>query len=185
MLPRHKNTLRLALIFIGFQAAWFACILGVARGLPWSGITAVAVVVGLQLLASSAPRQDVILVALAMALGLVWDTALLQLGVVEYAAAGPVAGAAPAWILALWALLGVNLREALQWLHGRWWLAAVVGGVAGALSYVGAVRLGAGRLPDVGLAVGVLALGWAVMTPLLTESARRQAAATTRRKEAP
>lgn len=176
MLSRHKNTLRLALIFIGFQAAWFGCILGVARGLPWMGIAAVAVVVGLQLLASSSPRQDALLVGLAMALGLVWDTALLQLGVVEYAATGPIEGAAPAWILALWALLGVNLREALQWLHGRWWLAALVGGVSGALSYVGAVRLGAGRLPDLGLAVAVLALGWAVITPVLTESARWMAA---------
>lgn len=169
---RLRPALRLALVFIAFQAAWFACILGVANGQPWLGMAAVMLVVGVQLGTGGAVRQDALLVALAILMGLLWDTAMLRLGVVEYAAAGPIDGLAPAWILALWALLGVNLREALHWLHGRWWLAAAVGAVSGALSYLGAIRLGAGRLPDVGLALGVLALGWAVMTPLLTESAR-------------
>ncbi len=167
-----RKTLRLGLLLLAFQAAWFACILGVAHGAPGLGIAAVALVVGGQLCFSEAPRQDALLVLLAIALGLLWDTAMLRLGVVVYAAPGPIEQVAPAWILALWALLGANLREPLQWLHGRWLLAALAGGVAGALSYIGAVRLGAGQLPDFGLAVAVLGLGWAVMTPLLTESAR-------------
>lgn len=168
--------LRLALIFVAFQAAWFACILGAAHDRAWLGVGAVALVVGAQISTGGAVRQDARLVGLAIVMGLLWDTALLHWGVVRYAAPGPIDGLAPVWILALWALLGVNLRETLSWLHGRRWLAAAIGAVSGALSYVGAIRLGAGQLPDTPLAVCVLALGWAVMTPVLTESARRAAA---------
>jgi len=136
------------------------------------GLAAVAVAVGLQFLVSDARMQDAALTVLAIAIGLGWDTVMLRTGVVEYASPGPFDGWAPAWILALWALFATTLREPLRWLQGRWWLAALLGGVSGAMSYWAAIRLGAGRFPDFTLAMGVLACGWAVITPALTEFAR-------------
>ena len=56
---------------------------------------------------------------------------------------GPLPMLAPAWILALWALFAIALREPLRWLHGRWPLAALLGALGGPLSYAGAERLGA------------------------------------------
>jgi hypothetical protein len=180
-LPALPRPVWLGLQLIAFQLAWFACVLGAARGTPGWGIAAVALVVGLQLLGGAARRVDALLVLLAMAAGLAWDTGLTRLCIVEYASPGPVPGLAPGWILALWALFATTLREPLRWLHGRAWLAALVGGVGGALSYWGAVRLGAGRFPDFALAMGVLAAGWALITPALVACARRLSAGLGRR----
>jgi hypothetical protein len=101
-----------------------------------------------------------------------WDTLLARLHVVVYASPLPSAGFAPVWILALWVQLGSVVREPMNWLHGRWWLAVPLGAVGGAASYAGAARLGACSFPDKALAMQVLAAGWAVFMPLLAELAR-------------
>jgi hypothetical protein len=168
-----RNTIRLILSFLAFQGAWFACVLGAARGQPGVGVAVVVLVCGVQLALSAARREDLLLASAAVAFGLIWDTAMLRSGVVEYASPGPVQGWAPSWILALWILFATLLREPLRWLHGRRLLAALLGGIGGALSYLGAVRLGAGRFKNLEEAMLILVLGWAVMTPLLTEFARR------------
>ena len=172
---------RLLLIFVAFQAAWFACVLGAAYDVPEPGVAMVAIVWGVQFSLSPARGQDLALTGAAIVLGVLWDTALLRSGVVAYASPGPLPGCAPAWILALWVLFATLLREPLQWLQGRWLLAALLGGVGGALSYWSAVRLGAGSFRDLAQALVVIGVGWAVMTPALTELARWLAARQQRR----
>lgn len=168
-----RRTLGWVLSFLAFQGAWFACVMSAARGQPGAGVAAVLLVCAVQLALSPARREDLVLAGTALVLGLFWDTAMLRGGVVEYASPGPVPGWAPVWILALWLLFATLLRGPLQWLHGRWLLSALLGGVGGALSYLGAVRLGAGHIANLWQAMGVLGLGWGVMTPLLIELARR------------
>lgn len=169
-LPRG---LRLVLGGLVFQGAWFACVLGAAHGVAALGIACVAGAIALVLLASTAWRADAALVAIAVATGLVFDGLLAALGVVSYAS--PASVAAPAWILALWALWGVVLREPLQWLHGRPWVAAALGAVGGPLSYAAAARMGACSFAQPTLALATIALGWAVITPLHLAVARRLA----------
>lgn len=158
--------------FALFQAAWFACVLGAAHGRSGWGVLAVAVVVALTWAASDARGDELRLTALALLMGLAWDTALLQLGLLVYASPGPVPALAPPWILALWALFATLLRGPLAWLQDRPLLAAVLGAAGGPLSYLAAVRLGAGGFADDSRALLALALGWSVMTPTLTEVAR-------------
>ena len=160
------------LILVVFQAAWFACVLGAARGASGWGVAACVGAVLLNAWLSDARRDELLLALCAVLLGLAWDTAMARCGVVVYASPGPWQGLAPAWILGLWALFSTTLRGPLRWLHGRWLLAAVAGGVGGALSYAAAVRMGAGQFPEPGRALLVLGAGWAVMTPLLVELAR-------------
>lgn len=167
----NRRALLLVLNLLAFQLAWFACVLSAASDVPAWGIAAAVAAVCLQLLLGNAAGRDAVLVIVAMLIGLAWDTSMARIGVVQYASPGPVVGFAPAWILALWALFATTLREPLRWLHGRWRLAAFFGGVGGALSYWGAVRLGAGHFPDFALAMAVLAAGWAVITPALVEFA--------------
>jgi hypothetical protein len=171
--PGGGRLARLAIGVLAFQGAWFACVAGAAHGHAAAGVAAVAIVVALQVTWSDRRSTDVALIAIAVVLGLAWDSALAAAGVVEYASPGPLSGWAPAWILALWALFASMLREPLRWLHGRPWTAAVLGGVGGALSYGAAARIGACRFVDSAVAWPVLVLGWAVMTPLLLELARR------------
>jgi hypothetical protein len=158
--------------FALFQAAWFACVLGAAHGRSGWGMGAVAAVVALTWAASNARGDELRLTALALLMGLAWDTALLQLRLLDYASPGPLPSLAPPWILALWALFATLLRGPLAWLQGRPLLAALLGAVGGPLSYLAAVRLGAGSFPDDMRALLALAVGWSVMTPALTDAAR-------------
>ncbi len=167
------HALRLLVGFALFQGAWFACVIGAARGQVALGIGAVIVVLLVLLAASDARGTELRLLALALGVGAVWDSALALSGVVVYASPGPLAEGAPVWILALWALFAPMLREPLRWLHGRPLLAGLVGGAGGALSYLAAARLGACHFPDSTLALGVLAIGWALIVPLLLAAAQR------------
>ncbi len=155
-----------------FEAAWFACILGAAHGHVAWGMAAVAVSIALQLALSNRRGTDVLLMVVALACGLLWDTALSQSQMVVYSSHVPMHAIAPAWILILWAQLGAVLREPLGWLHGRPLLAAVLSAAGGAASYAGASRLGAVAFPEPVLALIVLAIGWGVMLPLLLYLAR-------------
>jgi hypothetical protein len=158
---------------VAFEAAWFACVLGAAHGWPGAGVAVAAAVIGIHLTLSAQPARDALLVAIATTIGLAWDSLMIQLGWIDYAAPGPLPALAPAWILALWALLAITLRVPLRWLHTRLVLAALLGAVGGPLSYLAAERLGACRLVHPSAALTALALAWAAVTPLLLVLARR------------
>ena len=158
---------------VAFEGAWFACVLGAAHGWPWAGTgVALAVVAGIVVL-SAKPRVDATLIAVALAIGLVWDSVMAQSGWISYAAPGPLPSLAPAWILALWALFAVLLREPLRWLHARPLWAALLGALGGPFSYAAAARMGAIGLAEPAQAMVTLAIGWALITPLLLVLARR------------
>jgi hypothetical protein len=170
--PRFTAHLRLLSSIAIFEAGWFACVVGAARGATGAGIAAVLGAIAWQVGTSRRRAIDITLMLVAICIGIAWDTALARMHVVVYASPLPFAGFAPAWILALWAQLGSVVREPMSWLHGRWWLALPLGAVGGAASYAGAARLGACSFPDKVLAMQVLAAGWAVFMPLLAELAR-------------
>jgi hypothetical protein len=89
----------------------------------------------------------------------------------------------PPWITALWIGFATLPRFSLAWLRGKPWLAALLGGVAGPLSYLAGVRLGAvavGAHPL--LTFGVLAAEYALVTPLLLLLAPRSEAGQDRRE---
>lgn len=169
--PGFRAIAKAALQFCAFQGAWFACVLGAAHGRATAGTCAALAVVLLTWLASERRAVDAALTAQAVLMGFAWDSAMLRLGWVLYASPSPFGLWAPGWILALWALFATLVRGPLSWMHGRPLLAAAFGAVGGPLSYLAAVRLGAGSFADQKIALGALAAGWAVMTPALTQAA--------------
>jgi hypothetical protein len=118
-------------------------------------------------------EQDAWLLGLCIAVGIVLDTVAVRAGWITYASPLPVAGFAPAWIIALWALFATALREPLRWMHGRPVLAALFGAIGGPVSYAAAERLGACRFDDPMPSLCALGLGWAIVMPVLAEAARR------------
>lgn len=176
-LPASARAWRMLLGLAVFQAAWFACVALAARDQAGAGVGVIAVAVLLHLAVSDKPAIEMALLAAAMGLGLAWETLALGANWTAYAAPGPWKGLVPAWILALWALFATTLREPLRWMHGRPWLAALFGAVGGPLSYAAAARMGACRFGDPVVSLAALAAGWALMTPLLVELARRLDAA--------
>lgn len=171
----RRRSLRVAASVVAFQAAWFACILSAARGEPWFGVAAVTAAVALMLALGDDRRADAVLVGMAVATGIVVDSALAQSGLVRYASPGLglAAAVAPVWILGLWALWGAVLREPLRWLHGRPIAAAVLGGVGGPLSYAAGARMGACSFPEPVAAMWALGVCWALVTPLQLAVAAR------------
>jgi len=150
--------------FAAFQGAWFACVIGAAKG--WPGVGAAA---GLALLAlhfawfTHDRRGDAILAAVAVAYGAVADSLASALGRIDYVAPLP-GGLAPVWILVLWAWFAATQQHSMTWLRTRPLLAVALGGVGGPLSYLAGERLGALRFLEPraqGLALGAVVFGLA------------------------
>lgn len=156
-----------------FQVAWFGAVLGAARGLPWLGVVAVAAVVAWHLARARQPAREIGLVALALAMGAVFETLLVQAGFLRFDGGAVFAGTAPVWMVALWANFATTLNVSLRALRGRLLAAALLGAVGAPLAYLGGQKLGAVQMADAGSALAAIAAGWAIMTPLLFVAAQR------------
>ena len=159
--------------FVAFQASWFACVLGGAAQLPWLGVIAVAATLLLHGWQSPAHRPELRLALCAGALGTLWESGLVVSGVLVYPSGQLLSALAPVWIVALWIGFATSFNVSMRWLKGRLPLAALLGGVFGPMSFWGGARLGAVSFPDPMLALAVLAVGWAVLMPLMVVIAER------------
>jgi hypothetical protein len=160
---------------VGFNLVWFALVIGAAQGLWWPGLAALAVFAIATLATSPWPRSDLKLVAAALGIGLVLETALVQGGIFRYATPVPSPALAPIWMLGLWVNFALSVNHSLGFLSGRVALAAVFGAIGGPLAYWGAARVfGAAEiLAPAPLALGVLAVAYGLATPALAELGRR------------
>ncbi len=153
--------------FVVFEAAWFACILGVAHGQPLWGTAAVVAAIAWHAAISARPATELALVAILCAIGLVAESLVVAQGHVAYPAGQPVAWLAPYWMVMLWGEFGIALNVTLRWLKRRPLLSMVLGAVFGPLSFLGGVRLGGARFVDEPAALVTLACMWAVLMPLV------------------
>lgn len=156
------------------QVAWFGAVIGAARGLPWIGVAAVAAVGAWHLARAEAPVREVVLLALAVAGGAVFETLMVKTGLLEFEGGGALlAGTAPVWMVALWANFATTLNVSLRVLRSRLLAASLLGAIGAPLAYYGGQELGAVNMPAPGPALATIAAGWAILTPLLFLAARR------------
>jgi hypothetical protein len=153
--------------FVAFQIGWLACVLGGAQGLPWLGAGIGAAIVLGHLLRLGGGTQEWRLLVVAAIAGTAWDSLLVALGLVVYPSGQLTPWLAPYWITVLWLLFATTINWSLRWLRGRYLLAAMLGAVAGPLAYRAGAALGGVDFPSMPLTMAALALGWAVMMPLL------------------
>jgi len=156
-----------------FQAGWFACVLGAARGLALEGSLLALAIVAAQVARAPRPRTELALVAIAVLLGALFDSLLAASGWLRYDAGVLIERTAPYWIVALWALFATTLNVSMRALRARPWIAALFGLLGGPLAYYGGAQLGALQLVAPLPALAALAAGWALATPLLFAIARR------------
>jgi hypothetical protein len=159
--------------FFLFQAGWFACVLGAARGFPWQGALVALLIAGFVVLRSGNPRAELALVLAAAAAGFAFDSVLALAGWVAFEGAVPAPQLAPVWMVALWALFATTLNVSLRWLRAWPALGALFGAVGGPVAYYAGERLGALRFADPLPGLVAVAAGWALATPLLFALARR------------
>jgi hypothetical protein len=153
--------------FALFQLGWFACVISAAQGYPWVGTAAAAAIVMWHIWRAAQPQAELNLVFQVVLIGALWDSLLVTLGWISYPSGTLLSGAAPHWIIALWALFATSLNLSMRWLKERLGLAVVLGAVCGPLSYWAAVRLGAVEFARPQQAIVALSLGWSLIMPLL------------------
>ncbi len=176
--------MRTLINFILFQVAWFACVLGAAHGVPWAGPLVVLGVVLHHLATARDVRAEWLLLAVALAVGAVFDSALASTGWISFTAGQWHPGLAPYWMMTMWMAFATTLNVSLGWLKPRPVLAALFGAVGDPLAYLAGAGLGAATLVDQTAAVAALAVGWSLVTPGLTTLAARLDAWPTRRPTA-
>lgn len=159
--------------FVLFQAAWFACVLGAARGVAWLGVFATFLIVAWHLKHAIQAKFEVILLMVTLMIGAVFDQLMLGTQLVSYQAHGWSDTLTPVWILALWAGFATALNVSLRWMQGKWLVALLFGAFGGPLAYMGAERLGAVTLNANPQSYLALSIGWAVITPILLLFARK------------
>lgn len=177
-----RSWIRLLANFVGYQAVWFTAVIAAAHGLAWPGAVAWAAFAAWQLSVARQRRLQIGLIAIALGCGLVLDGLLAASDWIDYAAADIALppGAAPLWILALWASFALTVTRSLQFLQKRLWVASLFGAVGGPLAYWAASRawgVVTFTTPQWHALAG-LAIGWGLAMPLLAGVARRVSRAT-------
>ncbi|MGF6770023.1 hypothetical protein P3T18_002502 [Paraburkholderia sp. GAS199] len=159
--------------FVVCQAGWFVCVLGAAHGVGWLGMLFAVAAFVWHLTHVADARREARLVAVVVCVGMVWESLLVLAGLLAYPSGIVVAGLAPYWLSALWALFAIQFNTVYVWLREKRWLAALLGAIAGPASFRAGAALGAVRFERPLAAWLVLALGWAVLLPALLTLARR------------
>jgi hypothetical protein len=154
--------------FVLYQVGWFACVLGAAWCVPWTGMSIALLLVGVHLWLAEDRAAQLKLALLAAAVGMVIDTAQLWAGVFSFHQGVVVQWLPPPWMSVLWMQFATTFHYSMNWLSARYLLCASFGLGGAPLAFFAGERLGAieflsPRLPH----YGVLALLWSVAVPSL------------------
>ena len=153
--------------YLLFQLGWFSCVLGAASGYPLLGLPVVALVVLVHLSTARRPVRELCLLLICALFGLLFDSALLLTGWIGYPNGNWLPGLAPYWIVVMWILFGTTLNRSLAWMRGRPWLSLAFGAMGGPMSYMAGQGLGAMSILQPAPVMTALAIGWAILLPLL------------------
>ena len=153
--------------FAMFEIAWISSVIGGAQQMPWIGPIAVLVAVALHLRAARKPVEEILLLLTCALIGASFDSMLVAAGWVTYKAGLFSVYVAPYWIITMWVLFGTTLNVSMRWLRGKPKLAALFGFYGGPASYIAGQQLGGIVLTNQLASLIALAIGWAVMMPIL------------------
>lgn len=140
----------------GFNLSWFGLIL-----LGNSFIPIAAVWLALHCYFCKDHIQELTLITLVTALGIILDSCLLQLSIFEFNDQGPII---PFWLITLWACFAATIRHSLAFLQKHPLLPIFVGGIMVPLSYFAGEKLGAVIFPcDHKLTFLIIAIEWMIL----------------------
>jgi|TARA_B110000240_G_scaffold21256_1_gene21560 hypothetical protein len=150
-----------------FHLGWLACVVGAANNRAAEGCIAAVALLAVHLYRAELRRNELALIVVAALTGLFWESALLSQGWFAYAGQSPLSNLAPYWLLMIWALFATTINGSLAWMKGRLVLSMVMGAVFGPMAFVAGEKLGAIVFTDRPSGLLALALGWAVLMPLV------------------
>jgi hypothetical protein len=166
--------------FVLFQIGWFACIIGAANQQVFWPVAGTLLYIAIHIYYSPRPILELKLILKAAMFGVAVDTLAANLGFLSFADAWPSAYLSPVWMWTLWALVASTINGSLSWLRGRPVLGAVLGAIAGPLSYEAGIRMGAGSWGAHGQLGGLILLGivWGAAIPIFFYWHRRHVGST-------
>ena len=162
---------------VGYDVAWFGCVVGAAFGFAWAGIALAAANVAWHLRVSPVVRTEAVVVFGGALVGVSADALMVLAGVYEYRPRPEgLSLEFLALFFAMWASFGTTMRIAMRFAWRRWWAGALLGLIGGPLAYLAAAKIGAVTLPEGGAVWGsllVIGAAYGVLTPAWVEWARR------------
>ena len=163
MSPGHSKILNA----VFYELGWASCVFGAAWGYPLPGAGLALLLVIAHVLLAEDRRGEIRLILIAVLLGVLLDSGQQALGLFSFKADG-FGLSLPLWVFVSWAQFATLFHYALNWLAGRPLLAVLFGLLGGPLAYGGGIKIGAAQFgPSPMLTLGVLAVLWALVIPLL------------------
>lgn len=156
-----------------FKIGWVSSVIGGAQQMPWLGPLVVSIAIALHLSRAERPRAELLLILSCGFIGAVFDSVLVAASWVTFPSGMFSDLMAPYWIVTMWMLFGTTINLSMRWMRGRPLLAAAFGFVGGPLAYLAGHKIGGIQFVDQTAALAMLAIGWAVMMPLLVRLGER------------
>ena len=149
-----------------FKLGWVACILFAAAGMPLMSLLSVAIVAAVHLARVAVPAKEAFFLLCAAAIGLVWESIVVNTGLLQYIGVSESAWLAPSWIIAMWVLFGTTINHGLSWLKRHWAFPVTFGLIGGPMAFYAGSKMGAVEFGNTLAALGLLGFGWALLLPL-------------------
>jgi hypothetical protein len=154
--------------FVLFQLGWFACVIGAANQQVFWPVVITLLYLAIHIWRSDQAALEMNLLLKAAIYGVCADSLISLSGFLVFEDAWPSQYLSPIWMWTLWALVASTINGSLTWLRGRPILGAVLGAIAGPMSYEAGIRMGAGGWGPNGQVGGLilLAIVWGAAIPL-------------------
>ena len=149
---------------IGFQACWWACVLGVKYSLPYLGPILMSIFLIIHFLYYTLNHNEYIFIAISTLLGTLVDSLFLNTNLIQYNGL-TFNFIAPLWIIAMWAGFAATVNHSLIWLKDKYFLSFILGATSGPLSYAAGLKFEAIDFTLTYLSVGILSVSWGVIVP--------------------
>ena len=150
-----------------FKLGWLSSVVGGAQQLPWLGPLVVLIAIAIHLARAHRPASELLLIISCGLIGAFFDSALVAAGWVTFPSGMVSDALAPYWIVTMWMLFATTINMSMRWMRGRNWLAAMFGFVGGPMAYYAGHKIGGIQFVDQVAALTMLAVGWAVIMPIL------------------
>ncbi|MGB1220035.1 MAG: DUF2878 domain-containing protein [Alcanivoracaceae bacterium] len=153
--------------FVLFQVLWFAAVVGAAKGFSWLAFPVLACMFGWAAFTGARTRDDVLLAAAGLGVGMLFEILFLSTGLIRYQEQ-VLAWAPPMWILALWIGFAMSFNHSMAWLQNRWLACVALGAFGSASSLYAGISFGAAQANAPMWAVSmVYGFSWALLVPVL------------------
>jgi len=159
-----------------FKIGWLACVMGAANNIALQGCLLALFIAAISIRQSANSRVEILFVAIVTLIGLLWETLVVSQQWMIYAshAVAPDRGVtlAPYWLVVMWLLFATTINHSLSWLVHKPLIAMVMGAVFGPMAFIAGEKLGAVVFVNQVAAMLALAVGWAILMPLVCAIAK-------------